>query len=144
MSLSIINPSILSSLRRHVCFKNKIDVVAFSYHRNPSLKLTSLNDILKKMKSCILISLDPCYSIWSYQKEREIEALLHPHIIGTSLSKAESRYRFSDKFLILSTIYGIAYKSKKASIVPHPQNRVFIICTFINSILRYSSITLFR
>jgi hypothetical protein len=43
--------------------------------------------------------LDPCYSIWSYQKEREIEALLPPHIIGNSLSD-----KFKDVLIQDSTI----------------------------------------
>jgi hypothetical protein len=59
-------------------------------------------------------------------------------------SEADIRYRFSDRFSYYRQFMASLYKSKKASIVPHLQNRVFIICPFINSILRYSSITLFH
>jgi hypothetical protein len=151
-----------------ICFC-RLYLVASSYHQKLALRYKSApgckpktllpphiirNSLFDHMKMlnlflyipcCLLISSETRSSM-NYKKYMKKCMNLCCLLISseTRSSIAESRYRFSDKFLILSIIYGIAYKSKKASIVPHPQNRVFIIYAFANSKLRYSSITLFR
>ncbi len=88
MSFSIINLSILSSLRRHRCFKiQKTNPMSLHPHIIGSLLFNIIKQIwvICMKQYCFLISSEPCPSIYKTYKCPKCGTKLHPHIIGPLL-----------------------------------------------------------